>query len=72
MIDDSLFDRTAELSSNLKQLKADERLLSAKLPANRGYETTCEDSLGYDASPIGESQQSVDELEQLKELRAEI
>lgn len=72
MIDDSLFDRTAELSSDLKQLKADERLLSAKLPANRGYETTCEDGLGYDASPIGESQQSVDELEQLKELRAEI
>ena len=72
MIDDSLFVRTAELSSDLKQLKAEERMLSAKSRAREGCETTADHTSDNGVSPIVEVQKSVDELEQLDEVRAEI
>ncbi|WP_025780390.1 hypothetical protein [Brevibacterium sp. VCM10] len=72
MSDDSLFTRTAELSSNLKQLKAEERMLSAILRSREGCETTADGSLDNDSSTVSECQQSVDEFVRLNELRAEI
>lgn len=72
MNDDSLFIRTAELSSHLKQLEAEERMLSSQLHACEGCETTAGHSSDNDAATLGECQQSVDELEQLNELRADV
>ena len=72
MIDDSLFVRTAELSSDLKQLKAEERMLSAILRSREGCETTADGSLDNDSSTASECQQSDDEFVRLNELRAEI
>jgi len=72
MNDDSLFTRTAELSSNLKQLKDEERMLSAKLHAREGYEATADPSSDNEASSVDEGQQSGDEIARLKELRAEV
>lgn len=72
MSDDSLFNRTAELSSNLKQLRAEERILSARLRAREGYEVSVDHGSDSDASTLDTSQQSADEAARLKELRAEI
>ena len=72
MKDDSLFTRTVELNSNLKQLKAEERMLSAKLRFHEKYEATADSSLDNGTSTASEGQHLVDGLEQLNELRAEI
>lgn len=65
MSDDSLFTRTAELSSRLKQLKAEERMLSGSLRAYEGYEKTAGHGPTNDASTLDESQQLVDKVERL-------
>ncbi|AZL06211.1 hypothetical protein [Brevibacterium aurantiacum] len=72
MSDDALFIRTAELSSNLKHLRAEERILSARLRAREGYEVSVDQGTDSDASTVDASQQSADESERLNELRAEI
>lgn len=72
MSDDSLFNRTAELSSNLKQLRAEERILSARLRAREGYEISADHGSVSDASTVDTIQQSADEFARLNELRAEI
>lgn len=72
MNDHSLFSRTAELSNVLKQLKSEEGILSAKLRNCEGYETTASHSSDRFFSNMDESQQSVDELEQLKQLRSDV
>lgn len=72
MNDDSLFFRTAELSNVLKRLKSEEGMLSAKLRDCEGYEATAGYSSDRYVSNKDANQQSVDELEQLKELRADV
>ena len=72
MNDDSLFFRTAELSNVLKRLKSEEGMLSAKLRDCEGYEATAGYSSDRYVSNKDSNQQSVDELEQLKELRADV
>lgn len=71
MSDDTLFTQTAELSSKLKWLKAEKRMLSFGLRAYEGYETRAGHDSNNDASTLDESRQLADEVEQLNELRAE-
>lgn len=72
MTDDSLFFRTARLSNDLKQLNADERMLSARLRGHNRDETTTDNNPATHASSTAPCQQPDDELERLKELRIEI
>lgn len=71
MSDNSLFFRTAELSNILKHLKSEERMLSDKLRNCEGYEATADCSSDHCISNTDASQHFVDELERLKELRAD-
>lgn len=72
MSDDSLFFRTAELSNILKHLKLEESMRSAELRGCEGYETTASSSSDRYLSNNDDSQQPVDEVEQLNELRSDV